>query len=414
MNSVTSRLPGGDRPTSRTRLFGSLCTLVFLVNLGRLIYAPLLEPLRDVFGVGPAAVGLLATLAWVGSTLPRLPTGYLLTKYPRHTIVLWSGIIMTGSSIVAAASVSLEMLYVGALLMGVASGVYFVSANPLVSELFPERVGRMIGIHGIAAQFAAVIAPAFVGIVLAITLWPLAGWRVIFLAIGFVSLCSTVVFYVLAKRATLPDAGAADRNLRAALLANWRLIVTAVALVGFIGLVWNGVFNLYATYLVDSKGLSDGVALTLLTVMFATGLPAFWIMGSLADRLPFIPLLLAITAAFAGTLYALTIVQSLAGVIAVSAIMGFVIHSLFPVSDTYVLASLSDAHRGSAYAIFSATMMPLHAVGPFAVGWLVEQGLTFDEVFRGLVVGLVLTIVGFIVLFSLGAVPSDSSESNQS
>ena len=395
--------------SGRTTVFGSLCTLVFLVNLGRLVYAPLLEPFRGIFDVGPAAVGLLATLAWVGSAVPRLPTGYLLTKYPRHEIVLWSGIALTGSSVVAAASVSLEMLYAGASLMGVASGIYFVAANPLVSELFPDRVGRVIGIHGVAAQLAAVLAPAFVGVVLAVAIWPLAAWRVIFLLIALVSLCSTVVFAALAKRTTLPNTGTADRNLRVAFRANWRLIATAVALVGFIGLVWNGLFNLYATYLVETKGISEGIALTLLTVMFATGLPAFWIMGTLSDRLPFIPLLIGITAAFAGCLFALTVVRSLAAVAVVSAVMGYVIHSLFPVSDTYVLASLSDDHRGSAYAIFSASIMPLHAVGPFVIGWLVERGFAFDAVFGGLVGALVATVVVFGVLSAFDAVPTGAN-----
>ncbi|MCU4741931.1 MFS transporter [Natronoglomus mannanivorans] len=394
----------------RTKVFGSLCTLVFLVNLGRLVYAPLLEPFRGIFAASTAEIGLLATLAWVGSTVPRLPTGYLLTKFPRHTLVCWSGIVLAGSSVFAASAQSLEMLYVGALLMGVASGIYFVAASPLVSELFPERVGQVIGIHGVAAQTAAVLAPVLVGLVLAVTVWPLAGWRVIFLLIALVTAVSTAVFYVLARRTTLPDAGGTDRKLRVAFEANWRLIVTAVALVGFIGLVWNGLFNLYGTYLVETKGISEGVALTLLTVMFATGIPAFWFTGNLADRLPFVPLLLAITAGFAVCLFALTVVDSLLGVIVVSAVTGFVIHGLFPVSDTYVLASLSDDHRGSGYAIFSATMMPFHAVGPYLVGSLVDFGVEFDVVFQGFVLILLATVAVLWVLSTAGRLPAGAND----
>ncbi|GAB3021052.1 MFS transporter [Natronobiforma cellulositropha] len=393
----------------RTKLFGSLCTLVILVNLGRLIYAPLLEPFRGIFDASTAAVGLLATLAWIGSTTPRLPTGYLLTKYPRHTVVGWSGLVMAGSAAFAASATSLRVLYVGAFLMGLSSGIYFVAANPLVSELFPDRVGRVIGIHGVAAQLAAVGAPAVVGVAFAITYWPIAAWRVIFIAIALAAAASTALFYVLAKRTDLPDAGHADRRLRVAFLANWRLILTAVALVGLIGLVWNGLFNLYATYLVETKGLSEGFSLSMLTVVFATGLPAFWLTGRLADHLPFVPLLLAITASFAVCLYALTVVDSALGVLLMSAIIGYVIHSLFPVSDTYVLASLPDEHRGSAYAVFSATMMPLHAVGPFLVGGLVDLGVAFDELFRLFVLALLASVVVSAVLYAAGRLPAGAN-----
>ena len=44
------------------RLFGTLCGLVFLVNLGRTAFAPLLEPLRGAFGATSATLGLVATV----------------------------------------------------------------------------------------------------------------------------------------------------------------------------------------------------------------------------------------------------------------------------------------------------------------------------------------------------------------
>lgn len=384
----------------RGRLFGSLCTLVFLVNLGRLIYAPLLEPFQGIFDASTAAVGLLATMAWIGSAAPRLPTGYLLTRYPRHAVVGWSGLVLAGSAAATAAAPSLPVLYAGSLLMGAASGVYFVGAQPLVSELFPDRVGHVIGIHGVASQVAAVIAPGFVALILGLAVWPIAGWRVIFLLIALAGAASTAAFYVLAARTDLPDAGDADRQLLVALRANWQLIATGVALAGLIGLVWNGLFNLYEIYLIDAKGVSRGVATAMLTLMFATGIPAFWVGGSLADRFPYVPFLLAITVGFVGSLYLVTVVGSIGGVVAASAIVGFVLHSLFPVTDTFVLDSLSDDHRGSGYALFSAAMMPFHAVGPFAVGWLVDLGFGFDAVFRGL--GLVL--LGLVAVLATLAV----------
>ena len=69
---------------SRRRLFGSLCGLVFFLNLARIVFAPLLDVFIAEFGIGEATAGLIVTLAWVGSASLRLPAGWLLTKVPRH------------------------------------------------------------------------------------------------------------------------------------------------------------------------------------------------------------------------------------------------------------------------------------------------------------------------------------------
>jgi len=160
--------------------------MVFLVNLARIVFAPLLEPFRATFGLTAGAAGLIATLAWLGSALPRLPTGYILTKVPRHRVVLATGVVLTASAAFTASSVTVPMLYAGALLMGLASGAYFISANPLISELYPDRIGRVMGIHGSASQVAAVLAPLFVTVVLAV-----AGWRSVFWVISAMAAAAT-------------------------------------------------------------------------------------------------------------------------------------------------------------------------------------------------------------------------------
>jgi len=396
---VSERGAGQGR---RTQLFASLCSIVFLVNMGRIVFAPLLEPLREAFAVGSAgAVGLVATLTWLGSALPRLPTGYLLTKVPRHHVVLGAGAVLTGAAVLTATASTLTALYVGALAMGLASGAYFIAANPLVSELYPEGVGRAIGIHGTASQLAAVAAPLFVSGVLLV-----GSWRLTFWAIAGAAALSTAVLYLVSRRAALPDAGSADRNLLVALRRQWPLIATGVGIIGATGFVWNGVFNFYVSYLIDAKELAPGSARTMLTVVFAGGVPAFWVTGRLADRVRVVPLMLSILGAFVACLLALTAVQSFAGVLVASAVTGYVIHSLFPALDTYMLGTLPDEHRGSAYAIYSGTMMLVQAAGSVAIGTLRDAGFAFDLVFRTYAVGLVAVLVVLVVLQRAGWLPS--------
>lgn len=370
---------------SRERVFGTLCGFVLMVNLARLVFAPLVDELLRVFGISTATAGLLVTMVWIGSALPRIPTGWLLTKVPRHHVVLGAGVLLTLAAWFAAgvdaiaASTGLPpvpLLAAAGLLLGSTSGAYFVSATPLVSELFPDRIGRAIGIHGSASQLAAVLAAPFVLFVLA----TFSTWRVAFVLIGIGGLVVTLLLLWSTRQATLPEAGEADHDLAAAARSEWRLILLGVSIIGLTGFVWQGVFNFYELYM-ESKGLVDATAKNMLTVVFAAGLPAFLLSGRLADRFPHVPYVLGIVATFALLLLVLTVVQGLLALVVATAALGFAIHSLFPAMDTFLLDTLPDENRGSAYALYSGTMMFMQAGGSTAVGTLRATGLGYNTIF---------------------------------
>ncbi|WP_435179696.1 MFS transporter [Halorussus sp. AFM4] len=384
-----------------------MCSVVFLVNLARVVFAPLLEPLSAAFALTPSTAGLIATLAWLGSALPRIPTGYLLTRVDRHLVVLGSGALLTGASAFMTVAGSVPALGVGAFLMGASSGAYFIAANPLITELYPERVGRTLGIHGTASQVAAVVAPAFAGaVVLAAT------WREVFAIVAVVAAAATVLFYLAARRTDMPDAGAADRDLLSAARRQWPIIVSGIAILGATGLVWNGLFNFYVSYVTATKGVGAGTANTLLTVVFAAGVPAFWVTGRLADRLPYVPLMLSILAGFVACLFALTAVRGLVALAVVTAVLGYVVHSLFPALDTYLLDSLPDEHRASAYSLYSGSMMVVQAMGSVVVGTLVDAGFGYDAVFRGAGGFLVAILVVLVALWSADVLPTGGRDAS--
>jgi DHA1 family inner membrane transport protein len=375
--------------------------MVFLVNLARVVFAPLIQPAAADFGVQTATLGVVTSAAWLGSAAPRLPTGYLLTRFPRHLVVAATGVLLVVTSVFTGLAASPAHLVVGAFLMGLSSGVYFIAANPLVSELFPEGVGRAIGIHGTASQLAAVGAPLALSAVLLV-----GNWRHSFFGIAGVAAVATLALVVASRRTDMPAAGTEDRSLRAAARAQWRVIVTGIVFVGSAGFLWNGLFNLYGDYLEVVKGVDPETGRLLLSLMFAAGLPAFFLTGVLADRLPNVPLLLAIVAGFALSVLALTVVEGVFAIAGVSLLVGYAIHSLFPAIDTYTLSALPDRHRASAYAAFSASMMSFQALGSGAIGLAVSRGLGYTVVFRGLAVTLVAVAAVLVALYRAGLLPS--------
>ena len=388
------------RPTGRTSLFLTICVLSFLVNYGRIAFAPLV----DVFirsGVTPATAGLMATAVWVGSALTRLPTGYLLTFVRRHHVLLGMGLVLTVAAAFTALSPDIRFTIAGALFIGLASGVFFIAANPLVSELYPDRVGVALGLRGMASQIAAVSAPFLVTVAIV-----LGSWRIGFGALAVLAFAATAVFGVAARRAELPTAGTRDRDLWGAIRAQWRLIVAGVVFVGFTGFVWQGVFNFYVTYLGAEKGIPADTATVLLTITFAAGIPSFIVAGRLADRFSYLPLLLSILCGFVVCLLAFTVAEGLLAIAAVSIVMGLVVHGLFPVADAYMLGTLPDENRASAYSGFSAIMMLIQAPGSVVVGVLVQSGAAYTGVFRAYALAIALIVLGMAALARAGRLPT--------
>ena len=386
---------------SRRELFGSLCVLVFLVNLSRVVFAPLLQPAAAEFDVSAASLGVVTSAAWLGSAAPRAPTGLLLTRFQRHHVIAATGGSLVLTAGFTAAARSIPHLTVGAFLMGLASGSYFIAANPLVSELFPDRVGTAIGVHGTASQVAAVAAP------LAVSLFLFVGsWRSAFVAVAVVAAVGTVGLVVAARRTTLPDAGVEDRSLLTAGRQQWPIILTGIAFLGAAGFLWNGLFNLYGDYLAVTKGIDPATGRLLLSTMFGAGVPAFLVTGWVADRVAYVPLLLAIVGSFVVGVFVLTIVDGLAGLAVVSVGVGYVIHSLFPAMDTYMLDSLPDHHRASAYALYSAVMMVIQALGSGTVGTAVSRGAAYTQTFQSLAAGVGVIVLVLAALHWRGHLPA--------
>ncbi len=384
---------------ARTRLFASLCGLVFFLNLARIVFAPLVDVFITEFAIGEATAGLIVTLVWIGSASLRLPTGWVLTRVRRHRVVLASGGILAVSSAVTASAMTVPHLMIGGFCMGVASGVYFVSANPLLSELYPARVGHVMGIHGASSQVAAVIAAPFVALTLLVN-WRLSLWTI---AVGASLL--TIYTWFAAKGTEMPRAGKEDRDFVAGALAEWRIILTGLALVGTTVLIWQGIFNFYELYM-QSKGLSDWWAGAMLTLLFAAGIPAFLFGGDLADRLPYVWYLLGISGTFATILLLLTLTTGTVPLLVLTIALGFVVHAVYPATDTFLLDTLPDETRGSAYAVFSTAWMFTHSLGSYILGLVLEQGYAYDQVFTVAALFLGVTVVLLGLLEWTGRLPS--------
>jgi predicted MFS family arabinose efflux permease len=388
---------------SRRELLGSLCGMVFLVNFGRIVFAPLIQPVAAEFGVAAASLGIVTSATWVGSAAPRIPAGYLLTRFSRHGVLAGTGVWLAGAAVFTGFATSILHLAVGAFFLGLASGVYFVAAKPLVSELFPERVGSVLGVVGLTSQAAAVTAPLLLGAILLV-----GDWRATFfvVAAGAVAVTSWLVW--AARRTDMPTAGSEDRSLLLAAREQWPLIVLAVVTIGTVGFAWNAVFNLYGDYLAVVKGIDPGTGRALLSGMFAGGGVAYVLAGRVTDRYRTVPLIVLFGSAFAASVVALTLASGLPAISLASLACGGLFFAAIVATEEFVLSSLPDRHRASSFAVYSALSLLIQAFGAGTVGTLVARGSSYTTAFRGLalVILVVLTAVGG--LYATGRLPASA------
>jgi DHA1 family inner membrane transport protein len=384
---------------SRT-LFGSLCGLVFVINFGRTVFAPLVEEFQTAFGVGPATLGSVTALVWIGSALPRIPLGYLLTHISRERLVIIAGAALSVTAALTATATSVQYLQIGAFTIGLASGAYFVSAIPLLGDLRPTAVGRTIGIHGTAAQVAAVTAAPVVILTLQI-----GTWRIVFWGLSLCAAAITIIFAVQSRNRTETIGQGPDQDFQS-VVTHWRIIGIGLVMITGAGFIWQGLFNFYVSYLVDSKLVTQATAGGLLTVSFAAGVPAFWASGRLVDRFQTIPYIISLLSLFVISVTSFIFTQHLLVIIGSSVGIGFAIHGLFPALDTWLLSVLPSDIRASAYAVFSGISLFLEALGSGTVGLLRDQGLSFDLIFSALIIVLGLTVCVITVGYLYDRIPT--------
>lgn len=388
---------------SRRELLGSLCGMVFLVNFARIVFAPLIQPVATEFGVAAASLGVVTSATWVGSAAPRIPAGYLLTRFSRHGVLAGTGAWLAGAALFTAFATSIIHLAVGAFLLGLASGVYFVAAKPLVSELFPDRVGSVLGVVGMTSQVAAVTAPLLLSAILLF-----GDWRTTFFAVAACAVAVTGWLVWAARRTAMPAAGAEDRSLRVAVREQWTLIALAVVTIGTVGFCWNAVFNLYGDYLTVVKGIEPGTGRVLLSVMFGGGGVAYVLAGRVTDRYRTIPLIVTFGGAFAVSVLALTVARGLPAIALASLGIGGLFFAAIVATEEFVLSSLPDRHRASSFAVYSAISILIQALGAGTVGTIVARGGSYTNAFRGLVLVIVVVLAGVAGLYVTGRLPASA------
>ncbi|WP_162562444.1 MFS transporter [Salinigranum rubrum] len=340
-----------------------ICWFVAVDAVGLQLRGPLLASLEAEFGASPALLGLVAPAGTVGFVATLLVMGSVAGRLDIGR-AMRVGVVAVAVCVALLAFVPSFTLYLGVLVLrGVATGVFRALDRPVLSHLYADARGRVFNLYDFAWAVGATLGPVLVVAALAAGSWRLA-YGV--LAVGFVPVA------VALWRLDFPELSGVERPLR---LADVRRVlgrteVTGASVALFVsGGVEGGLFT-WLPYYARTVLPSSTASLTL-SVLVLGYIPGRLVYSRVAERVGYLPLVLALTA---GGTVVLVGVLTLAGTPLLVAVfvLGVLLSGVSPTLTAYAMSAV-PSYGGPANAVTTGSVYFGLAVFPPVMGVMLER-----------------------------------------
>jgi MFS family permease len=154
----------GKRPSFTWWVINRLAFLVGANNLASFVLYFIQERFPELQGKAAAQpASLLMMVVGVAILVISIPSGWLTDKFGAKRILLVSGLMATVGTVVVIMSRTMPVMFVGGVLIGLATGAFFSSNWALGTSIVPkEEAGRWLGISNLAGAGAGAVG-AFIG-----------------------------------------------------------------------------------------------------------------------------------------------------------------------------------------------------------------------------------------------------------
>jgi DHA1 family inner membrane transport protein len=275
-------------PLARPRIrgiamFGVLLASYAINAMDRQLFPLLVPEVRQQYGFSLAGVGFLSTIFTLGMALAGLPTGYLLARFSRKT-VLQAGIALfsAGTLLTVIARGFSDMLIYRAA-TGIGEAMQLTVLIAIAVNFFISSRSAALGAINFSFGLGAIVSPILGGALLG----AYRSWQapmVVFGLLGFLAIAAIAVsvdpWFTESATVTFEQE---DRGGAATLVNRNTMLLTVMSLIG--GLVMYGYLGMYPTFLREGLQYSPPAAGR---VMSFYGLGALGSIagGWLGDRFP--------------------------------------------------------------------------------------------------------------------------------
>lgn len=176
---------------NRWVLWGVLVVPYMVVYFHRLAIGVLQTDLMVEFALSATAFATVGSLYFATYALLQIPAGLLADSLGPRIAISASSLIMAAGAVIFAVAGNTAGLFLGRLVVGIGVSAVFIGILKVLALRFPEgQFATMTGLTGFVGTAGGVFAQG--------PLYHLAGtvgWRVVFLAVGGVSLAAAAVCY---------------------------------------------------------------------------------------------------------------------------------------------------------------------------------------------------------------------------
>ncbi len=269
---------------ARNTAIAMYCVLLVAYSLmaaDRYLFPFLNSDVRKEFGFSVPTIGLLSTIFTLGLGIGGLPTGYLLSRFSRKTVLMLGIAIFSGATMLTTVAAGFWTMLFCLAVTGIGMAMLATSMFALAASYFVNYRAAAIGsvnfCYGIGGFYAPILASAF--------LLSYKTWRAPMLAFGlfgFITLVLILLFVRTWFSETRRAAQArADAGGASTLLNRNSVLLTILSMLH--GLSMYGFLGLYPLYLREGLHFPPGTAGGVYK-FFGVGALASILCGWLGDR----------------------------------------------------------------------------------------------------------------------------------
>ena len=372
-----------------------------LNSIDRNIFTLVTKEVQAALQLSLPEVGLTSTLFTLGMGLAALPTGKLLDRLSRKTVVILGLFIFSLATFLTAFSSSVVDLAVYRVLSGVGEAIQVTALIAIGVTYFVTRRALITGLVSFAYGIGAVIAPILTAVLLKAN-----GWQMPFLAFGVTG----IVFIVLIALSIKPwfselqerrdNTSVTHRPhgplYRAQTILNPVTLLLAVTSV-FTGMMVYGFFGLFPLYIRTALAFSPNDAAFVLTLMGIGGFSAP-LGGWIGDRVGYQNVLFAaitvtgISAALSFTPLGNSVLwHAVFAFLYGASVVGFIYANL----SAIIISSVTDDRAGVGTGLFVSSYYIPAAFSGLLVGVLKDH---WNWTGAGVTVSLVCAAIALLAL----------------
>jgi MFS family permease len=341
----------------------------------QLVLPPVFPLVKETFDTSYASLGLVVSVYYVVSGLLQTVAGFAVDRFGPRAMLLFGLVCAATGALVAGLSTGLPMLFVAAVIGGVANSVFHPADLALLNaKVDTKRLGYAFSFHQVGGSVGYVLAPIF-----SVAIAQMWGWRTALLVAAAIGIAFALVAMLqgslrLQRPVARKDAGgdpqAAARLLRSAPVIHGFAFFTlvSVALVGYMTFTPTAIAQLNALPMVTAAGFLTAFMIGTIVGTLAGGVAVShsarhgtWALIALLGA-AVLSVLVGTGSAPNATLWPLAFVTG--------TLMGF----MNPSRDVLVREMAPPEHRGKVYGlVYSGLDAGAGIAGP-VFGWLLDHG----------------------------------------